>query len=304
LMTHAFFKALLFLGSGAVLHALAGQQDMRHMGGLATRIPKVAIPFLLATMSISGVPFFAGFFSKDEIIAEAHKNGYMVLWIITLVTAFLTAFYMFRLWFLTFGGKGGSFGGFWGGEYRGTQHVHAPGIRLWLPLALLAVPSVILGFWGWEPIGGNFNAFVTGNSTAAFFENPFTDPASYLGIIASLAGIGLAWLMYGLESISQNALTRNPLGQGIYSVLFNKYYVDEIYMAFIRYGLMSLSRLATLIDRYIIDGIINGVGAGVVGLGQGVRRVETGRLQTYGAAIFGGALLIAAAFFAVVYFGK
>ncbi len=304
LMTHAFFKALLFLGSGAVLHALAGQQDMRKMGGLASRIPLVAGPFLLATFSISGFPFFAGFYSKDEIIAQTSAHGYWLLWGVTVFTAFLTAFYMFRLWFLTFGGKGGRFGGWWGGEYRGEVHVHQPGIRLWLPLAILAVPSVIAGYWGWSLVGGNFNAFVTGNPGAAAFDNPFTSPLTYVGVGASLVGILLAWAMYGVQAIPQNVLTRNPLGKGAYAVLFNKYYLDEIYMAFVRFGVMGLSRVAVGIDRFVIDGIINGAGSAVLGFGRGLRRSESGRLQNYGAAIFGGALLIAAAFFAVVYFAN
>jgi NADH-quinone oxidoreductase subunit L len=304
LMTHAFFKALLFLGSGAVLHALAGQQDMRKMGGLASRIPLVAAPFLLATFSIAGFPFFAGFYSKDEIIAQTSAHGYWLLWIVTVFTAFLTAFYMFRLWFLTFGGKGGRFGGWWGGDYRGEVHVHKPGIRLWLPLVILAVPSVIAGYWGWSVIGGNFNAFVTGNPGAAAFDDPFTSPLTYVGVGASLLGILLAWAMYGVQVIPQNVLTRNPLGKGVYAVLFNKYYLDEIYMAFVRFGVMGVSLVAVGIDRFVIDGIINGAGNAVLGFGRGLRRSESGRLQNYGAAIFGGALLIAAAFFAVVYFAN
>lgn len=303
LMTHAFFKALLFLASGAVLHSLSGQQDMRKMGGLAPKIPLVAFPFLLATLSISGFPFFAGFFSKDEIIAQTHAQGYMLLWVVTLITAFLTAFYMFRAWFLAFGGKGGAFGGLWGGKYRGDVHVHKPGIRLWLPLVLLAVPTVFLGLWGFAPVG-NFNAFITGNPLMGAFENPFTSPLTALGVGLAFAGIALAWLVYGLEAIPADVLTRNPLGKGVYTVLFNKYYVDELYMGIIRYGVMGVSKLAVAIDTYIIDGIINGIGAGVVAIGNGLRKVETGRMQTYGAAMFGGALVIAAAFYAVVYFMK
>jgi NADH-quinone oxidoreductase subunit L len=304
LMTHAFFKALLFLGAGAVLHALTGQQDMRKMGGLAPKIPMVAIPFLLANLAISGIPPFAGFFSKDEIIAQTLERGYPILYGVTLATAFLTAFYMFRLWFMTFGGRGGSFGGFWGGEYRGEAHVHAPGIRLWLPLWILAVPTVIAGFWGWSSIGGNFNAFITGNPAAEAFKNPFAQPLTYLGIGAGVLGILSAWAMYGAAVVPSNAFVRNPLGKGINAVLANKFYIDEIYLAVIRFVVMGAGRLAVAFDRYIIDGIINGVGSGTIAFGRGLRRTESGRLQNYGAAIFGGALLIAAAFFAVVYFGK
>ncbi len=309
LMTHAFFKALLFLGSGAVLHALGGEQDMRKMGGLASRIPQVAIPFLLATFSISGFPFFAGFFSKDEIIAQTLQHGDYVLYAITLFTAFLTAFYMFRLWFLTFGGEGGRFGGWWGGQYRDTRTISQPGIRLWLPLAILAVPAVFAGFLGWNVVsGGGFNAFISAANVTpagivgAAFDNPFTSGATYVGIAAAFLGIGLAWAMYGARIIPANVLTRNPLGRGIYQVLWNKFYVDEVYLAFIRFGIMGLSRIAVGFDRLVIDGILNGVGNGVVAFGRGLRRSESGRMQNYGAAIFGGALVIAAAFFVVVYF--
>lgn len=336
LMTHAFFKALLFLGSGAVLLACSHNQDMRKMGGLASRIPMVAFPFLLATLAISGFPFFSGFFSKDEIIASAFEHGDYLLYGMGLATAFLTAFYMFRLWFLTFGGKGGAVGGLWGGEYRGddvplrtalggsvklSDNRRVParrngekekmvGPRIWLPLVILAVPTVFAGFFGWSVTGGNINEFLSQPGVTAqgivaeAFKNPFTDPLTIFSVLVSLVGISLAWLMYGTLSIRQDVLTSNPLGKGIHAVLFNKYYVDEIYLAFIRFGVMGLSRIAVGFDRYVIDGIINGVGRGTVAIGRGLRRTESGRLQNYGAAIFGGALVIAAAFFAVVYFGK
>jgi NADH-quinone oxidoreductase subunit L len=305
LMTHAFFKALLFLGAGAVLHTLAGQQDMRKMGGLATRIPLIAFPFLLATLSISGFPFFAGFFSKDEIIAQAFDHGDYLLYGITLATAFLTAFYMFRLWFLTFGGKGGMFGGLWGGEYRGDVQPHAPGLRITLPLLILAVPSVFAGFWGWSVVGGNFNAFITGNPVVEAFKNPLTQPLTIFGVAASLLGIGLAWAMYGLQIVPGNILQRNPLGKGIATILANKYYVDEVYLALVRNVVLGLSKVASfIIDKRLIDGIINGTGGAVMATGRGLRRVESGRLQNYGSAIFGGVLVIAAVLFAVVYFAK
>jgi len=304
LMTHAFFKALLFLGSGAVLHALAGQQDMRKMGGLAPKLRLIAIPFLLANLAISGIPPFSGFFSKDEIIAQAFEHGYYVLWAAAVITSLLTAFYMFRLWFLTFGGKGGSFGGWWGGEYRGDAHVHAPGIRLWLPLWILAVPTLFSGFLGWSAVGGNFNAFITGNPAAEAFKNPFTDWLTIPSLLAGVLGITLAWAMYGVRVIPVDVFTRNPLGRGLYTVFANKFYVDEVYLAFIRFGVMGVSRVAVGFDRYIIDGIINGTGASVIAFGRGLRRAESGRLQNYGAAMFGGALLIAATLFAVVYFNK
>ncbi len=305
LMTHAFFKALLFLGSGAVLLTVGGQQDMRKMGGLAKHIPLVAFPFLLATFSISGFPFFSGFFSKDEIIAQTWEHHQYLLYAATLATAFLTAFYMFRLWFLTFGGKGGAFGGWWGGEYRGTVTPHGPGPRVWGPLMILAVPSVFAGFWGWSAVGGNFNAFITGDPNVAAFANPLTQPLTYVGVAAALLGIALAWAMYGAQVIPSNVFVRNPLGKGIATVLWNKYYVDEVYLALIRGVVFGVSKFASfIVDQRVIDGVLNGTGTGVVAFARGLRRSESGRLQNYGAVIFGGALIIAAVMIAVVYFGK
>jgi NADH-quinone oxidoreductase subunit L len=306
LMTHAFFKALLFLGSGAVLLTLGMQQDMRKMGGLATRIPLVAFPFLLANFAIAGIPPFAGFFSKDEIIAQAWDHHYYLIWAATLITAFLTAFYMFRLWFLTFGGKGGAFGGFWGGEYRGTVTPKPPDARVWLPLWILAVPTVIAGFWGFSAVGGNFNAFITGNPEIEAFANPFLQPLSYLSIGAGVFGIGLAWAMYGAQILPRDIFVSNPLGRGIANVLWNKFYVDEIYNIVIINGLvLNLSKLASfIVDQRVIDGILNGTGASVLAFGRGLRRTESGRLQNYGAAMFGGALVLAGVLFAVVYFMK
>jgi NADH-quinone oxidoreductase subunit L len=306
LMTHAFFKALLFLGSGAVLLTLGMQQDMRKMGGLATRIPLVAIPFLLANLAIAGIPPFAGFFSKDEIIAQAWEHHYYLIWAVTVFTAFLTAFYMFRLWFLTFGGKGGKFFGFWGGEYRGSVTPKPPDIRVWLPLWILAVPTVIAGFWGFAPVGGNFNAFVTGERAGEAFANPFLQPLSYLSIGAGALGIILACAMYGTQVVPRNLFVSNPLGRGIANVLWNKFYVDEIYNIVVINGIvMNISKLASfIIDQRIIDGILNGTGSGIIAIGRGLRRSESGRLQNYGAVMFGGAIVLAGILFAVVYFNK
>jgi NADH-quinone oxidoreductase subunit L len=308
LFTHAFFKALLFLGSGCVIHAIANQ-DMRKMGGLAPYMQWTAIPFLLATLSICGIPPLAGFFSKDEIIGQAYTygtehGGNYILYGITLLTAGLTAFYMFRLWFLTFGGRGGALGGFWGGEYRGEGTPHKVPAVMWGPLVALAIPTVIAGLWSWEAIGGNFPAFLTGNPAAEAFENPLAAPLTYVGIGVALLGIAIAWLMYGVQTIPANALTRNPVGAFIYRVLLNKYYVDEFYSWMIRYLVLGLSYAEQAFDRYVIDGVVNGSATVIRTAGSIFRRTETGRLQNYAAAIFGGALIIAIAVFIVVQSGK
>ena len=299
LFTHAFFKALLFLGSGSVIHAVAGNQDMRKMGGLAKFMPITAFTFLLATLSISGVPPFSGFFSKDAIIGEAFKygtahGGNYWFYGLTLTTAFLTAFYMFRLFFMTFGGKGGAFGGLWGGarQYRGEAHPHESPWTMSLPLILLAFPTVLLGFWS---INSGFANFLTAGVQP--YENPFADPLTYIGVGLAIVGIALSWAVYGLEIIPARAFTSNPVGKAIYTVLLNKFYLDELYGWLIKNIVLGLSNGAVLFDRYVVDGIVNGSASTVRRIGDATRRTETGALQNYGAALFGGALLIALAIF-------
>ncbi len=304
LFTHAFFKALLFLGSGCVIHAIANQ-DMRKMGGLAPYMKTTAIPFLIATLAICGIPPFAGFFSKDEIIGLAYTygqehGGNYVLYGLTLAAAALTAFYMSRLWFLTFGGRGGKLGGLWGGEYRGEGTPHKVPFVMWGPIAFLAIPSALAGFWAL----GNFPAFLTGDAAAEAFENPFTSGLTWLGVGVAVLGIALAWLMYGLQTIRADAFTRNPVGAFIYRVLLNKYYIDEFYAWLIRYIILGLSRGAEAFDKYIIDGVVNGSAKTVLFGGNVFRRTETGRVQNYAAAIFGGALLITILVFIAVQVGK
>ncbi len=307
LFTHAFFKALLFLGSGSVIHAVAGSQDMRKMGGLAKFMPVTAATFLLATLSISGIPPFSGFFSKDAIIGEAftygtEHGGNYILYGITLFTAFLTAFYMFRIFFMTFGGKGGAFAGFWGGQrqYRGDAHPHESPWTMTVPLMLLAIPTVIGGAWS---INNNFADFLT-NSVIPY-QSPFADPLTYVGIAVALTGIALAWMMYGLEVVPANAFTGNPLGKAVYTVLLNKYYLDELYGWLIKVFVLGLSNGVALFDKYVVDGVVNGSASTVKRIGDATRRTQTGVLQTYGAAIFGGALLIILALFiATGAFGK
>ncbi|HUY75759.1 MAG TPA: NADH-quinone oxidoreductase subunit L [Ktedonobacterales bacterium] len=308
LFTHAFFKALLFLGSGSVIHAIANQ-DMRKMGGLAKFMPVTAATFLIATFSISGFPGFSGFFSKDAIIGLAYDygtthGGNYTIYAFTIVTAFLTAFYMFRAYFMTFGGRSGSALGFWGGEraYRGETRPHGSPWVMWLPLAILAVPAAIAGLvWG-----GSFDNFVSGGiAPVTNVLAPFADGLTWVGIVVALGGIGLAWLMYGIEVVPATIFTGNPIGKGVYAVLAHKYYLDELYGLIIKYLVLGLASLVVLFDQYIIDGVVNGAASLVRGIGDASRRTESGGLQNYGAAIFGGALIIILLlFFAVGAIGR
>jgi proton-translocating NADH-quinone oxidoreductase chain L len=301
LVTHAAFKALLFLGSGCVILAAHHVQNMRKMGGMARFMPITALTMLLATLSISGIPPFAGFWSKDPIIAAAfdygtaHGGNYWLYGMVAF-TAFLTAFYMFRLYFMTFGGRGGGFAGFWGGaEYRGEGVPHEAPWTMWLPLVILAVPTVILGFWS---INSGFADYLTGEHVP--YTNPFTETLTYTGIAIAVVGIALAWLMYGIEVLPKTLFTGNPVGAFIYRVLFHKYYLDELYGAIIKYVVLVLAKGCALFDQYIIDGLVDGIGRSITGLGSVFKRSETGLVQNYGAAMFGGVIVILViVFFAV-----
>ncbi|PWT71118.1 MAG: NADH-quinone oxidoreductase subunit L [Chloroflexi bacterium] len=313
LFTHAFFKALLFLGSGCVIHALStaqdphGEQDMRKMGGLARFMPITAGCFLVANLAISGIPPFSGFWSKDPIIGTSLDKGDYAIFGLTLFTAFLTAFYMFRLFFLTFGGKGGAIGGLWGGQdqYRGDAHPHEAPFSMTFPIVVLALATIVIGAGGFFGENQGFARFLNGGVDVSFAVAPRPDLVTLISVGTGVLGIGLAWLMYGLEVVPANAFTRNPLGAVVHHVLYNKYYVDELYAFIVKYLVLGLANLAALFDQYIIDGIVNGTARAVRGLGSLSRRTETGKLQNYGAAIFGGAMIILLIiFFAVGIIGK
>jgi NADH-quinone oxidoreductase subunit L len=296
LFTHAFFKALLFLGSGSVIHAVANQ-DMRKMGGLARRMPITAITFLAATLSISGFPLFAGFFSKDAIIGKAFEArdvlwGGPALYVMTLSAAVLTAFYMFRLFFMTFGGPGASFFGLWGNDrqFRGEQHAHESPWTMTVPLIVLAIPAVFAGYLAFA----GFGTFLNGGEPVPF-TNPFTDSLTYVGVAAALLGIVIAWAMYGRRSNLATLYQRIPGGVFVYNLLANKYYLDELYLWLIKWIILGLSNLAALFDARVIDGILHGTRDIVLGLGNVTSRSETGRVQNYAAALFGGALILAIA---------
>jgi NADH-quinone oxidoreductase subunit L len=313
LFTHAFFKALLFLGSGCVIHALVtaqdphGVQDMRKMGGLARFMPWTAFCFLVANLAIAGIPPFSGFWSKDPLIGAALEKGNYIIFGLTLFTAFLTAFYMFRLFFLTFGGKGGAIGGLWGGreQYRGDAHPHESPPSMVVPIVLLAAATIVIGILGFLGINQGFAWFLNGGVNVSFTVAPTLDLVTLLGVGAGVLGIGLAWLMYGLVVVPANAFTRNPVGAAVHQVLYNKYYLDDLYALIIKYVVLGLANLTALFDQFIIDGIVNGSARVVRGLGSLTRRTETGKLQNYGAAIFGGAMIILLIiFFATGVIGK
>jgi NADH-quinone oxidoreductase subunit L len=274
LVTHAFFKALLFLGAGSVIHALSGEQDMRRMGGLRTKTPITFWTMLAAAAAISALPFTSGFFSKDEILLSAWHRSPILFWI-GIVTAAMTSFYVFRAIFLVFFG-----------EYRGEAHAHESPPAMTMPLVVLAVLSLAGG------------AFQVSKWLAPMFpetapsENPLLLAAS---IAAGVGGLLVAWAFYwwrpGLADVFAGRL------RWLYVAALNKYKVDEIYGAAVVRPLVGTSRevLWRGIDVEIIDGAVNGIGRQALGIGRLLRLAQSGYIRSYAAWVLLGAvsLLIA-----------
>ena len=301
LYTHAFFKALLFLGSGAVIHALAGEQDLRRMGGLKAQLPVTYWTFLIGAIAIAGVPGLAGFFSKDEILFRTYASGHTVLWVIGLLTSLLTAIYMFRVVFLAFYGEPATqvAPAHPEEEEQPHRHLHDAPPAMAFALICLAVGSVIAGYAGLPAVLGGSDWF------GRFLEPSFHVDAAHeaaaggtemsLMILSSgvaVAGIGIA--MYFFLRRKTAAATMAARFAGLYRVLVNKYYVDEIYDTAIvqPIRIVSTEGLWKIVDARLIDGSVNGVGRIVSG-GSGIlRRAQTGSVRAYAASLFLGVVAI------------
>src|SRR2546423_1455575 len=264
LMTHAFFKALLFLGAGSVIHAMSGEQDIRKMGGLWEKIPITARTFGVATLAIAGIFPFAGFFSKDEILGQAFDR-FFLLWIIGFITAGMTAFYMFRLFFLTFIG-------YCRADEHVVKHIHESPRPMVLPLMILAGFSVIGGWIGWPEVFGGENRFERFLDPVLIGVMPETGTVKIAHhayakeiplMVASLALVGLGfWLAYEFYCTKRVApellASRRP---ALYRLLLHKYYVDEIYDAAVVERTKDLGNLLGRFDANVIDGVgVNGAG--------------------------------------------
>lgn len=262
LMTHAFFKALLFLGAGSVIHALSGEQDMRKMGGLWSRVPTTAKTMLVATLAISGAPLFSGFFSKDEILWKAYSSPYggKLLWFVGFATAGLTAFYMFRLFFLTFAGKSRV-------PHEVEHHIHESPKVMTVPLICLAVGALAAGYIGWPKVLGGSNHFE--RFLEPVFENRMEIPAlgyawqsefglMLLSVAVALAGFMVAyfWYVKHPEAPSRVATKAGP----IYRIVLNKFYIDELYDALFVNRAKDLGNALAAFDVGVVDGGVNGVG--------------------------------------------
>lgn len=282
LMTHAFFKALMFLGAGSVIIALHHKQNIWEMGGLWKKMPITGTTFLIGVLAISGVPPFAGFFSKDEILANALHNGHPIIYGVGLFTAFLTAFYMSRLFFVAFCGP-----------EKPENHTHESPWSMTIPLMILAFFSVV-GGWAALP-EQNFAFYVHYGE----FEHEAIDwGLAGISVLAGLLGIGLAYLIYLKKAITaESIVARFP---GVYKVLQNKYYIDEVYLWLINNVMGGLAKVLYWFDIFVIDGIINGIALITRGSGKALRRTSTGQLQTYAMVFFFAVVVI----FMVFAFGE
>jgi NADH-quinone oxidoreductase subunit L len=297
LYTHAFFKALLFLGSGAVIHALHGEQDIRNMGGLKKYLPITYWTFVIGSLAIAGVPGLAGFFSKDEILYEAFHGGHVILWVIGAVTSLLTATYMFRLVILTFHG-----------ERRHVAephdgHLHDAPAAMAFVLVILAIGSILAGYIGVPHALGGHNTL--GEWLAPAFAAPGgaqeagleVDSALEINLMLvssaiGLLGIGIAWFLWARRRDIVDALSRRFAS--IHLLLLHKYYVDEIYDAAVVQPIKVVSRdgLWRGFDVAIIDGAVNGTGALVAAGAWMLRRLQTGSVRAYAGSLFVGVVLI------------
>jgi NADH-quinone oxidoreductase subunit L len=282
LMTHAFFKALLFLGAGSVIHALSDEQDLRRMGGLASRLPWTHATVLIATLAIAGVPPLAGFFSKDEILSSAFASGHLLIWFTGLTGAVLTAFYMFRLYILCFRGPSRL-------SHEAEHHLHESPPSMIAPLVTLAVLSVI-GGWVGLPFQAGGHAFerwlapVFEGGPVQLAHSPLSPGIEWIlievSVGAALLGIAMAFRLYLRNP--QNATALAERFSGVREVLANKYRVDEFYDAgIVRPLAWGANWLWKFWDETIVDGTVNAVGYLFEGASAVLRLFQTGFVGTY-----------------------
>jgi NADH-quinone oxidoreductase subunit L len=311
LMSHGFFKGLLFLDSGAVIHAVDDEQDMRKMGGLWRKLPITYATMLVAAVAISGLPPLAGFFSKDEILGGAFKSGFLWVWAIGFVVAGMTAFYMFRLMGMTF----------WGPSHVDPEvehHVHEAPRSMTGSLILLAIPSALLGLAiGWPPETGLIHQWLAPVfETTIKAHGPAEEAYTFFGIDGGLAiattsliaiAIVIAWRLFGVE-IPALGLRAQPRPERVreassanglaflYKGSFNKWWFDDInHFLFVNLG-GKLAAAVFWFDRVVVDGTVNGIGTVTIAVGMGLRRVQTGRVQNYALGIALGLIVVAAGY--------
>jgi NADH-quinone oxidoreductase subunit L len=280
LMTHAFFKALLFLAAGSVIHAVH-TQNIEEMGGLWKKLTFTGPLFLIGTLAISGVPLFSGFFSKDEILIAAWEGGHPVLFLLALIAAFMTAFYMFRLFFMVFTGE----------SRTAMKNVHESPTNMTFPMIVLGVLAVISGYVN-TPWFGSFlgDWLVEGNEALGHghIEGPIW--IMIAATVVSLLGIFLAYLIYYKRSLARNWLSGT--GDTLHTILYNKYYVDEFYQYTVVAVTKGISYFLRFIDVFLVGGIVKAVAGIVQALGATGSQLQNGQTQTYGAVAFIGLALL------------
>ncbi|MCR6108215.1 NADH-quinone oxidoreductase subunit L [Salipaludibacillus agaradhaerens] len=336
LMTHAFFKALLFLGAGSVIYAVHHRQDIRHMGGLWHKMRLTSITFLIGALAISGIFPLAGFWSKEEILASTLLNGNGLLFGLALVTAFMTAFYMFRLFFKTFTGE------YRGGDHDdstandplvdtydaadvaeadnprddtsqknvtsspdvGQEHYEAPKENsplMTYPLIILALLAVVAGFVNLPVLGHPLENFLTSGLSIGVQPHGELWLAA-LSLLVALGGIGLAWAIYYKGLIAETFFSQKA--PYLHKLLLNNYYLDKIYAVTVIKPVVGLGRFLWEVDKMVIDGLVKLVGYSSFGIGKRLGRGHNGQLQTYGlVSVFGGIVIIAVVFLLRGYIG-
>jgi NADH-quinone oxidoreductase subunit L len=285
LTTHAFFKALLFLAAGSVIHAVH-TQNIEEMGGLWKKLRLTGPLFLIGALAISGVPLLSGFFSKDEILASTYADGKYGLFWLAVIAAFMTAFYMFRLFFLVFTGEARQ------EKKDGQKDVHESPSVMTFPMIVLGVLAVVAGYLNTTWFGTFLSDYLARGPvelTHGDHHGPVWIPL--VATLASLLGIGLAYLIYQRGTLSRDWITRSF--PGLSDVIYNKWYIDEGYDQTVVKGTTGLSKLGALFDRYVVEGLVTAVTTGVQRLGRIGSRLQNGQVQSYGtAAIFGIVILL------------
>jgi len=291
LMTHAFFKALLFLGAGSVIHGMSGEQEITRMGGLRSKMPTTHWTFLVAMLAIAGIVPFAGFFSKDEILAGAWLGGHRVVWVVLAAAAAITAFYMMRLFYMVFRGK-----------FRGTKeqwdHAHESPASMTVPLQILAVLSLVGGWIGipavltfgrdvnvfhrwlgpaFTPVGGGHGG---GEHAAEAAHHGAGLEWGLIGVALAVAAFGLwlGWTIYRREGRAETIAKRSG---PVYVLLRNLYWVDEFYELVLIRPFYALSRWFRAFDRWVVDGLVNATGVTAEITGQVIKLFQTGVVRNY-----------------------
>jgi len=309
MVNHAFFKALLFLGSGSVIHA-TGTEDMREMGNLHSKMRTTSITMLIGSLSIAGFPLFSGFWSKEIVLETVMHAGdygaegwlFTIMWVLAIVTAFMTAFYMFRMWFMTFKGKSG----------HGTEHCHGESPKsMTIPLVILSVFAaaigcmLLFGFDEYITIGIHSGHFQVGSGHGHGFvgwlEDIFLSIYTYLTVALVLIAIGIAYIMYNKMTFSPGKLNKNG-NSLLYKALSNRWWFPRLYDE-IGWKLGNgVAKGVEFVDTQVIGGTVNALSAAVTGGGESISKIQTGNMRDYASAILIGVIVLFVAILALFYF--